>query len=73
MIRLESMRTLNDTLRAIDAGTEVWCVTGPVTGPAPAGRCHLVVTSAMLDLIRRHLLLVLDREGPSTEWGIRQP
>ncbi len=50
-----ALRTLDDTVRAIDAGTEVWCVTGPVTGPAPAGRCPLVVTPEMLELLRQHL------------------
>jgi hypothetical protein len=52
-------RILADTLREIDAGTEVWCV----TGPAPAGRCQLVVTPEMLELIRQHLSLLLDRES----------
>jgi hypothetical protein len=57
------LRTLDDTLREIDAGAEIWCVTGPASGPAPAGHCHLVVTPDMLDLIRRHMTLVLDRES----------
>ena len=54
-----ALRTLDDTLREIDAGTEVWCV----TGPAPAGRCQLVVTPEMLELLRQHLSLILDRES----------
>jgi hypothetical protein len=58
-----ALRTLDDTLREIDAGTEVWCVTGPITGPAPAGHCHLVVTPEMLELLRQHLALILDRES----------
>jgi hypothetical protein len=58
-----TLRTLDDTVRAIDAGTEVWCVTGPVAGPAPAGRCPLVVTPEMLEFIRQHLALILDRES----------
>ena len=58
-----ALRTLDDTLREIDAGTEVWCVTGPITGPAPAGHCHLVVAPEMLEFIRQHLALILDRES----------
>jgi hypothetical protein len=58
-----ALRTLDDTLRDIDAGTEVWCVTGPITGPAPVGRCHLAVTPDMLNRIRQHLPLILDRES----------
>lgn len=58
-----ALRTLDDTLRDIDGGTEVWCITGPVTGAAPAGHCHLVVMPDMLDVIRQHLPLILDRES----------
>jgi len=58
-----AQRTLDDTVRDIDAGTEVWCITGRATDPAPAGRCHLVVTPDLLARIRQPLALIRDRES----------
>jgi hypothetical protein len=60
--RLPSCRRPADGL-SLSHGPEAQPGTGPLTGPAPAGRCHLVVTPDLLNRIRQHLSLILDRES----------